>query len=147
MSTDASSISTPKQLADTIEGRSDQEITEVVTAMGVEPALEKVFAGMKDQFLPAKAGSQSAVIQWDVATGGKTYQWQVTVAEGKCTVAPGTAAKPRVTLQIALPDFLRLVTGKIKGQQAFFNGKLKLSGDMMFAMTQESWFDMSFASK
>jgi putative sterol carrier protein len=25
--------------------------------------------------------------------------------------------------------------------QAFMTGKLKLSGDMMFAMTQENWFD------
>jgi putative sterol carrier protein len=146
MSTDASSISTPKQLAQTIEGRSDQEILDVVQAMGIDNALEKVFAGMKDQFLPAKAGNQNAIIQWDVTAGGKTTTWQVIVSEGKCNVRAGAADKPRVTLTIALPDFLRLVTGKIKGQQAFFNGKLKLAGDMMFAMTQESWFDMSFAS-
>ena len=76
---------------------------------------------------------------------GKTHTYQVAVAEGKCSIKPGSPDKARVTLTIALPDFLRLVTGKIKGQQAFFNGKLKLAGDMMFAMTQESWFDMSFA--
>lgn len=143
---DVSSISTPKQLAQTIEGRSDQEIVDVVQAMGVDAALERVFAGMKDQFLPAKAGNNNAIIQWDVQALGNTHPYQVVVSEGRCTVRPGAADKPRVTLTIALPDFLRLVTGKIKGQQAFFNGKLKLAGDMMFAMTQESWFDMSFVS-
>jgi SCP-2 sterol transfer family len=117
---DVSSISTPKQLAQTIEGRSDQEIVDVVEAMGVDAALERVFAGMKDQFLPAKAGNTTAVIQWDVQALGKTHTYQVIISEGRCAARAGAADKPRVTLTIALPDFLRLVTGKIKGQQAFF---------------------------
>jgi putative sterol carrier protein len=45
-----------------------------------------------------------------------------------------------VTLALAFPDFLRLVSNKLDGMQAFFSGKLKLTGDMMFAQTMQGWF-------
>ena len=65
----------------------------------------------------------------------------VLVEGGSCSFVKGTPGKAKVTLAAALPDFLRVITGQLAGQQAFFSGKLKLSGDMMFAMTQENWFD------
>ena len=54
----------------------------------------------------------------------------------------GAPESARVTLSLSAPDFLRLVTGKLNGQTAFFQGKLKLSGDMMFAQTMQGWFRM-----
>jgi len=142
----ATDISTPKQLAAMIEGRSDADIVAAVNEIGVEGALAKVFEGMKAQFLPKKAAGQTAVIQWDVQANGKSHLYQVLVTNGECDVKAGNAQPSRVTLTLQLPDFLRLVTGKLNGQQAFFSGKLKLAGDMMFALTQQGWFDMSFAS-
>src|SRR5438132_1209472 len=55
-------------------------------------------------------------------------------------LAKGAPGPARVTLALAFPDFLRLVSGKLDGMQAFFSGKLKVSGDMMFAQTMQSWF-------
>lgn len=137
----AADISNAQQLGTLIEGRSDSEIIEQVQAMGEDSAIEKVFDGMTQAFLPAKAGSQSAVIQWNVKTPAGVHSYQLNVSDGKCVAAKGTPQKPRVTLSVDLPTFLRVITGNINGQQAFFTGKLKLDGDMMFAMTQESWFD------
>jgi putative sterol carrier protein len=62
------------------------------------------------------------------------------VADGTCTVAQGNAEPARVTLGMTLPDFLRFLTGKLDGMQAFMTGKLKLSGDMMFAQSMQAWF-------
>jgi len=137
-------ISNAKQLSEILENRSDQEIVSTVTEMGLESSLEKVFEGMTKAFLPAQATGQNAVIQWDVNAGGGVHSYQLKVADGKCTASKGTAEKARVTLGVDLPTFLRVITGKINGQQAFFNGKLKLAGDMMFAMTQEKWFDKNW---
>ena len=134
-------INTPKELAAMIEGRSDAEINEAVTALGLDTALQKVFEGMTKAFLPDQAKGQTAVIQWDIQASGATTTYQVKVDGGACSFSKGAADKPRVTLNAALPDFLRLITGKANGQQMFFSGKLKLAGDMMFAMTQEKWFD------
>ena len=134
-------ISTPKELANLIDGKSDAEINEAVVSMGADAALTKVFEGMIKAFLADKAKGQSAIIQWDIKTPKDTQSYQVNVNDGKCTFTKGAPQKPRVTLAAALPDFLRVITGQVAGQQAFFSGKLKLSGDMMFAMTQENWFD------
>ena len=138
------SVSTPKELAALLEGRSDQEINDAVKAMGTDSAIEKVFEGMTKAFLVDKAKGQSAVIQWDIKGPDGPVTYQVKVADGKCAVAKGTPDPARVTLTASLPDFLRIITGKLNGQQAFFTGKLKLSGDMMFAVTQENWFDKNF---
>ncbi|HEX4335221.1 MAG TPA: SCP2 sterol-binding domain-containing protein [Polyangiaceae bacterium] len=134
-------ISTPKELGNLINGKSDAEINSTVEGMGAESALEKVFDGMTKAFLADKAKGQTAVIQWDIKTPSSAFTYQVNVADGKCTFTKGSPDKARVTLSAALPDFLRVITGQIAGQQAFFSGKLKLAGDMMFAMTQENWFD------
>lgn len=134
-------INTPRELAALIDGRSDAEINEAVASIGHENALQKVFEGMTKAFLADKAKGQSAVIQWDISTSKGPLTYQVKVDGGKCSFSQGASETPRVTLTAALPDFLRLITGKANGQQMFFGGKLKLAGDMMFAMTQENWFD------
>ena len=130
-----------QDLAATLEGRSDEEITQGVVAQGADTVLGQIFAGMAEAFLPEKAGSQSAVIQYDVNVGGTVHTYQLKIAGGKCELVKGAAGPARVTLTLQVPDFLRLVTGKLNGMQAFMTGKLKLSGDMMFAQVMQGWFE------
>jgi putative sterol carrier protein len=134
--------STPEELRGLIEGRSDDEINSALQATGIEGALDKVFAGMVDAFLPEKAAGQSAVIQYDVTGPDGKLSYQLKVLDGKAQLLKGSPESARVTLALSAPDFLRLVTGKLNGQTAFFQGKLKLSGDMMFAQTMQAWFKM-----
>jgi putative sterol carrier protein len=129
-----------KELAASIEGRSDEEIEKGIEAQGTDTVLDQIFAGMAEAFLPAKAAGQSAVIQYDVKAGGKAHSYQLKVADGTCQIVKGAAGPARVTLGLSLADFLRLVSGKLNGMQAFMSGKLKLQGDMMFAQTMQGWF-------
>ena len=131
---------TPQELAASIEGRSDDEIIKGVEAQGTDNVIGAIADGMAAAFLPAKAGAQSAVIQYDITAAGKTHTFQLKVANGKCEVVRGSGGPARVTLTLALPDFLRLVTNKLNGMQAFMSGKLKLAGDMMFAQVMQGWF-------
>jgi putative sterol carrier protein len=132
----------PSELAALIEGKSDDDIDAGLKASGAEQALDKVFEGMVEAFLPEKAGGQSAVIQYDVTSPEGTHSYQLKIADGKCSFVKGAPESARVTLALAAPNFLRLVTGKLNGQTAFFQGKLKLAGDMMFAQTMQGWFKM-----
>merc|ERR1719460_2278813 len=45
----------------------------------------------------------------------------------------GETAKPDCTISMMDADFLAMVAGKLNGQQAFMQGKLKLKGNMMLA--------------
>jgi len=128
------------ELAALIEGRSDEEITRGVEERGVESVLDGVFQGMADAFLPDKAAGQSAIVQYDVTVAGQPHTYQLKIGGGRCEIVKGRADTPRVTLTLALPDFLRVVAGKLPPVQAFMTGKLKLSGDMMIATAMQGWF-------
>ena len=52
----------------------------------------------------------------------------------------GAAGPARVTLQLGIADFMRLVAGVLNGPQAFMQGKLKIAGDLMFAQVMQTWF-------
>ncbi|HKN90054.1 MAG TPA: SCP2 sterol-binding domain-containing protein [Acidimicrobiia bacterium] len=133
-------IGSRDELAAMIEGKSDDEINAGVAERGTEKVLGQILAYMATRFVPERAGGQSAVIGWDVTSPEGTHQYQLKVADGTCTAVSGSAEPARVTLGMALPDFLRFLTGKIDGMQAFMTGKLKLSGDMMFAQSMQAWF-------
>src|SRR5579872_2934487 len=123
-----------------IDGRSDDEINTGLAGK-YEQTCQQVFDGMVEHFLPEKAGPESATIQYDVTAPDAVHKFQLKVAGGKAEVLKGAPGPARVTLALSFPDFLRLVSGKLDGMQAFFSGKLKLSGDMMFAQTMQGWFN------
>jgi putative sterol carrier protein len=133
-------INTPEELARTIDGRSDEEIKAGLSTLGIDTALDRVFAGMVDAFLPDRAKNEKATVQWDLATAEGQRPYHLVVADGKCEYRRGSAPDARVTLAIRVEDFLRLITGKLNSMQAFFQGKLKVSGDVLFAQGQEAWF-------
>jgi putative sterol carrier protein len=127
-------------LAQLIEGKADAEILAAVQAGGVESFLGPLFAGMAEAFLPERAAGKEAVIQYDVKAGDTVYSYQMKVAAGICTMSQGTPERARVTLSLAVPDLLRLVTNKVNGQQLFMSGKLKMQGDMTITMVMQQWF-------
>ena len=132
-------IETPEQLAELITGRSDKEINEVLAAIGVDEALDKVFDGMVREFLPEKSKGESAIIQWNVRTPEGVKSYHVIVENEQCRAVRG-AADARVTLSASAPDFLRIITGKLNSMQAFFQTRLKVTGDVLFAQGHQSWF-------
>jgi putative sterol carrier protein len=133
-------IGSREELAAMIEGKTDDEINAGVAELGTEKVLSQIFDYMAGRFQPDRAGNQSAVIGWDITSPEGTHSYQFNVADGACTVAQGNAEPARVTLSMALPDFLRFLTGQLDGMQAFMTGKLKLTGDMMFAQSMQAWF-------
>lgn len=140
MADESPAVESQEQLAELINGRSDDEINQFVNAMGADTVLGQIFATMAERFQPDKAAGQSAVVQWDIAGSDGTISYTVTVADGTCTAAEGTADAPRLTLGLSLPDFFRFIAGQLDGMQAFMGGKLKLTGDMMFAQQMQVWF-------
>jgi putative sterol carrier protein len=105
------------------------------------PTVQETFAAMPGRFRPDKASGTSATIQYDVSgDGGGT--WHAVIKDGACTVNPGAATTPNLTLQIAAQDWLDMLSGKQSGQMLFMSGKLKVKGDMGLAMKLGSMFSM-----
>jgi putative sterol carrier protein len=133
-------IGSREELAAMIQGKSDEEISAGVAELGTDEVLRQIFDFMATQFQPDRAAGQSAVIGWDITSPEGTHGYQLKVADGTCVASSGSGEAARVTLGMALPDFLRFITGQLDGMQAFMTGKLKLAGDMMFAQSMQAWF-------
>jgi putative sterol carrier protein len=135
--TDFNSLSTA------LDQHSNDEINAAVQAQdgGAAKFLDGVFEGMASALNPTKAGSQQATVQYEITAPDGTHSYAMRIADGRCEVERGTAESPRVTIRAAMPDFLRLITGKANGMQLFMTGKLKVSGDLFFAQTFQGWFD------
>jgi len=126
-----------------VEARSNEQLVSDIQQQegGVDGILEKVFDGMSGSFNPDKAAGQQAVVQYEITAPDGSHEYAMRIADGRCEIEKGQAESPRVSLRIGLADFLRLITGAANGMQLFMTGKLKVSGDLFFAQTYQSWFD------
>ncbi|XP_008826641.1 non-specific lipid-transfer protein isoform X1 [Nannospalax galili] len=70
--------------------------------------------------------------------GGKEATWVVDVKNGRGSVLPNSDKKADCTITMADSDLLALMTGKMNPQSAFFQGKLKITGNMGLAMKLQS---------
>ena len=136
----------PAVLAEAIKDLDDEALAEQVRGIGTDEVLQAIFSGMEEAFVPERAAGVDSTIQYDISTEEGTKPWSVSFAGGKCTTSEGAATNPRLTLQIGLIDFIRLIFGQAQGPQLFMTGKIKLQGDMMFAMQMQGFFKRDFAS-
>ncbi|BES90092.1 Sterol carrier protein [Nesidiocoris tenuis] len=65
---------------------------------------------------------------------GKDGMWIINTKGGKGTITYNGTDKPDVTITINDEDITDLLTGKLNPQKAFFQGKLKIQGNMGLAL-------------
>lgn len=128
------------QIAEGIKNKSDDEVIALLAEMGggTEGALDKVFEGMGQALNPEAA--QDAIIGYELKDGDAQYNYAVVVKDKTATIEKREPSDARVTLQLTVVNFLRLISGQLDGMQAFMSGKLKLKGDMMFAQQMQRMF-------
>jgi putative sterol carrier protein len=133
----------PVEFASLVKSTPKAELEAVLAGDDRAPLLDAIFARIPGQFRPDNAAGQSAVIEWNI-TGGPngTDTFQVTVADGACTVSRGATAEPRVAFSLGGVEFLNLITGQSDPMMMFMTGKVKVKGDMVLAASIPKLFDM-----
>ena len=128
-------------LAEALKGKSDAEIMELVgTFGGTDTALDTIFEGMKAALDKEKA--VDCVVGYELTENGTTHSYAVTIANREAAFEKRDPSDARVVIGLTVPDFMRLIIGELDGTQAFMAGKLKIKGDMMFAMQVPQMFGL-----
>jgi putative sterol carrier protein len=132
---------TPEQFAELVAGASDEDIEKVIHDVGTKETLDRVFQGFEERFVPSKAEGVTADVLFVLKDGDQEHPYTVSIADGKCETKSGAAADPKTSLTTDVVSFVKLVTGKEDGVRLFMGGKLKISGDLMFAQRIMTFFD------
>jgi predicted lipid carrier protein YhbT len=101
----------------------------------IEPArIGAALARLRDRLLLDDV-DQSVVIRWDVVTGWTTEHFQLAAVDGRWVVSDGVPDASRLAIRVGVDDLLGLAAGHLGGGEAFFSGRLHLSGDLVLAQT------------
>ncbi len=133
----------PSEVARGIAQATDDQLHELMSGPMRDQILAEIFGRMEQHFRADSARDTEAVIHWRIKGGPDDGydRWETVIASGECTVNRGHQSEDaRVTFTIGGGDFLKLVTGNAAGPMLFISGKLKISGDMMFAASATGLF-------
>jgi putative sterol carrier protein len=96
----------------------------------ISMSLNTHFEGMaKFAFRPLKARGWKAVLQYFIEGPGGGNHYLV-IKDQTCKHYEGVAEEPTLTITANFEDWSAIVEGRLNGQEAYFTGKMRVSGDM-----------------
>jgi putative sterol carrier protein len=133
------------EFARNIGSAGDEDLAASMSGPLRDQILDEIFSRMASHFRASKASDTESVIHWRIggrADGGHD-EFETVIAGGACDAHRGFARDDaKVTFTIGGPDFLRLVSGNAAGPTLFMSGKLKIEGDLIFAASAASLFEI-----
>ena len=103
--------------------------------------VKDVFNKMSEVFDADAAQGLDVVFQFEI-TGDDGGNWNIVVKDGTCEVIEGRHDEPTVTLTMSAETWLSMINQEINGMQAFMDGRLKATGDIMLAQRVEQLFPL-----
>jgi putative sterol carrier protein len=105
----------------------------------VSGQVKDVLDRMPEIFNPDAAKGMDAVFQLDISGDGGG-NWNAVIKDGTCSIQKGSHTNPTVRLTMSADTWLAMVNRETNGMQAFMDGRLKVSGDIMLAQRLEKLF-------
>jgi putative sterol carrier protein len=137
---------TPEEFAGLVANADDDQIADVIHAVGTKEVLDRIFEGMEERFLPEKAQGVDAKVQFVITDNGQEFPYGVEFSGTSCKAQAGQVDSPKVTITTAVVPFAKMIGGQSEGTQLFMRGQLRAQGDLMFATRLMTFFDRPVAS-
>jgi putative sterol carrier protein len=102
---------------------------------GSAAGLKILFAGMERQFVAERAAGFTGDIQFNLRAGdGTVRSWTVTVDGDRAIARPSASDAAKLTITLAVADFVRIAGGDLDPVKAVLTGRMELAGDFAVAM-------------
>ncbi|GAA1691606.1 SCP2 sterol-binding domain-containing protein [Fodinicola feengrottensis] len=132
------------ELARLVKTTPKDELEQLMTGEHRNLVLDEIFAQMARRVRKDKITSMDAIIRWRISgrPDGEYDRYELHIANGGCTVGPGSEGQPRLTITTDGVNFLRLVSGNASGPTLFMTKKLQLAGDLALGAGLTNYFDI-----
>jgi putative sterol carrier protein len=121
-----------------------QRLDQMMRSPARRPMLDGIFWQMPRQVDASAAAGTSTTIQWVVtgrSDGGSDF-YHLVIEDGRARTERGESADARLTVTLDGTEFLKLASGNSDPMQAYFTGRIQLSGDIMVAAKMAQMFKM-----
>ena len=85
------------------------------------------------RFNPNESKGVDVTVQINI-TGPNGGEWTVTIKDQKIEVKEGTHSSPTLMINMAETDYMDVVNGRMSGEKAFLNGRLRVKGNLALAL-------------
>jgi hypothetical protein len=119
-----------------VKDPSDDRLDRLMRTPARRVVLDGIFWQMPRFLNRAQARGVDATIRWRITgrSDGGTDVYDLAVAGDRCRVTRGeTGTPPRLTITVDGAEFVRIASGSADPMKAYFNGRLALAGDILFA--------------
>jgi putative sterol carrier protein len=134
-----------------VGGASSQQLERMMRTHARRPLLGAIFSQMPGQVDRKRAAQmEEALVRWQITEGpnGRVDVYELLLADGRCRTTRGESDRePQLTITADGVEFLRLITGNSDPMRAYFSGKVRLAGDVMFAAKLQTLFRIPGAPK
>jgi putative sterol carrier protein len=130
-------------LARAVRSTPDEGLEQLMRTPVRRAVLEAIFWQLPQHFDSKGAAGTEATIRWRITgrPGGAADTYELQIADGRCRVWRGEGNRdPRLTITLAAAELVRLATGNSDPMNAYFRGRVVLSGDVMLAAKLRSLF-------
>ena len=121
-----------------------QRLEQLMRSPARRPVLDGIFWQMPRQLDASVAAGTTTAIRW-VVTGrpdGGSDVYQLVIEDGRARSERGETVDARLTVTLDGVEFLKLASGNSDPMQAYFTGRIQLSGDIMVAAKLAQMFRM-----
>ncbi len=121
-----------------------ERLEQLMRSPARKPALDGIFWQMPKQVNPEVAKDMTTTIRWRITgrpdDGVDVYQLEVD--KGQVKTVKGESGDPKLTVTMDAVEFLKLASGNLDPMQAYFKGRIELTGDIMVAAKLAQLFKM-----
>lgn len=112
-----------------------QRLEQLMRSPARRPVLDAIFWQMPKQIDATAAAGTTITIRWVVSgrpDGGHDV-YHLLIEQGRAWTERGETLEARLTVTLDGVEFLKLASGNSDPMQAYFTGRIQLSGDIMVA--------------